>query len=59
MGNSYMVACAKMGMHFTACAPKEYFPNQELVEQCRKIAAETGGCITLTEDVAEGRRTRM
>ena len=50
MGNSYMVACAKMGMHFTACAPKEYFPDSELAEQCRAIAARTGGSITLTED---------
>ena len=54
MGNSYMVACAKMGMHFTACAPKEYFPDSELAEQCRAIAAQTGGSITLTEDAAEG-----
>ena len=54
MGNSYMVACAKMGMHFTACAPKEYFPDSELAEQCRAIAARTGGSITLTEDAAEG-----
>ncbi len=54
MGNSYMVACAKMGMHFTACAPKEYFPSEELVEKCRKIAAQTGASITLTEDAMEG-----
>lgn len=56
MGNSYMVACAKMGMHFTACAPAEYFPSGELVEQCRAIAAQTGGSITLTEDAMEGTR---
>lgn len=54
MGNSYMVACAKMGMHFTACAPLEYFPAGELAEQCRAKAAQTGGSITLTEDVMEG-----
>jgi ornithine carbamoyltransferase len=54
MGNSYMVACAKMGMHFTACAPKEYFPAEELVQTCRKIAEETGGSITLTEDAMAG-----
>lgn len=54
MGNSYMVACAKMGMHFTACAPKEYFPDQQLVDTCRAIAQENGGSITLTEDVREG-----
>lgn len=57
MGNSYMVACAKMGMHFTACAPAEYFPSGELVEQCRAIAAQTGGSITLTEDAMEGTRS--
>ncbi|MGL5260257.1 MAG: ornithine carbamoyltransferase [Lachnospiraceae bacterium] len=51
MGNSLMVACAKMGMHFTACAPKEYFPEEELVATCKEIAKTTGGSITLTEDV--------
>ena len=51
MGNSLMVGCAKMGMSFTACAPRAYFPNEELVSECRRIAAETGGSITLTEDV--------
>lgn len=54
MGNSWMVACAKMGMHFTACAPKEYFPNLELVAECKAIAAKTGATITLTEEVEEG-----
>ncbi|MDO4732558.1 MAG: ornithine carbamoyltransferase, partial [Bacillota bacterium] len=54
MGNSLMVACAKMGIHFTACAPKELFPAEDLVETCKKIAAENGCTITLTEDVAEG-----
>ena len=54
MGNSLMVACAKMGMHFTACAPKALFPAEELVEQCREIARESGGSITLTEDVQAG-----
>ena len=54
MGNSWMVTCAKMGMHFVACTTKDYFPEPELVEQCRAIAAQTGGTITLTEDVAEG-----
>ena len=54
MGNSYMVACAKMGMHFTACAPKAYFPNQELVSWCEGVAKETGAEITLTEDVESG-----
>ncbi len=54
MGNSLMVACAKMGMHFTACTAEKYFPDSALVEQCREIAAETGATITLTEDVNEG-----
>ena len=54
MGNSLMIACSKMGLHFTACAPKKYFPNQELVDQCQAYAKESGGTITLTEDAAEG-----
>lgn len=53
MGNSLMIACAKMGMHFTACAPKKYFPDLALVKECEAFAAESGGTITLTEDVAE------
>ena len=54
MGNSLMIACSKMGMHFTACAPKKYFPAQELVDECRAVADQTGATITLTEDVNEG-----
>ena len=54
MGNSLMILCAKMGMHFVACAPKKYFPDQELVEQCKGYAKESGATITLTEDVMEG-----
>ena len=54
MGNSLMIVCAKLGLHFVACAPKKYFPNQELVEQCREYAKESGGDITLTEDVKAG-----
>lgn len=54
LGNSLMVACAKMGMNFTACAAKEVFPSEELVKTCKEIAKETGGSITLTEDVKEG-----
>ena len=54
MGNSLMVACAKMGLNFTACAPKALFPAQELVDTCRAIAAENGCPVTLTEDVKEG-----
>lgn len=56
MGNSYMIACAKMGMDFVACAPKKYFPAQELVDQCREYARESGASITLTENVTEGTR---
>lgn len=56
MGNSYMIACAKMGMDFVACAPKKYFPNQELIDQCMEYAKESGATITLTENVAEGTR---
>src|SRR5699024_7942534 len=54
MGNSLMIASAKMGMDFVACAPKKYFPNDELVAQCREYAKESGATITLTEDVKEG-----
>ena len=54
MGNSLMIACAKMGMHFTACTTKKYFPNTELVELCKGYARESGGSITLTEDVKQG-----
>ncbi len=54
MGNSLMVACAKMGMHFTACTSAKYFPDQTLVGTCRGIADQTGGSITLTEDVKAG-----
>lgn len=53
MGNSLMVGCAKMGMHFTAAAPKEYFPNQELIAQCETIAAETGATLRFCEDPME------
>lgn len=54
MGNSLMIGCAKMGMHFIACAPKKYFPDPKLVALCQKYADESGATITLTEDVAEG-----
>lgn len=54
MANSLMVLCAKMGMHFVACAPKAYFPNAELVEECEVYAKESGATITLTENVEEG-----
>ena len=51
MGNSLMVTCAKLGMDFVACTSKKYFPNQELVDYCKEVAAQTGGSITLSEDV--------
>ncbi len=54
MGNSLMIACSKMGMHFTACTSKEYFPDAELVKVCEEYAKASGGSITLTEDVKEG-----
>ena len=50
MGNSLMIGCAKMGLHFVACAPKAYWPAPELVEKCKAIAAETGASITLSDD---------
>ena len=50
MGNSLMVGCAKMGMHFVAAAPKKYWPEKELVEQCLAVAKETGATITFEED---------
>ncbi len=50
MGNSYMVGCAKMGLHFTACAPREYFPDQALIDTCLEIAKETGATLTFSEE---------
>ena len=54
MGNSLMVTCAKMGMHFVAATNRKYFPDPELVAQCEEYAKESGGSITLTEDALEG-----
>lgn len=54
MGNSLMVACSKMGLDFVACAPKKYFPDQELADLCREYAAQSGGSVTFTEDREEG-----
>ena len=56
MGNSLMIVCSKLGLHFVACAPKKYFPNPELVAQCEEYAKASGGTITLTENVEEGTR---
>ena len=53
MGNSLMVGCAKMGMHFVACAPSAYFPDSNLIEECRKIAAETGAVLEFEEDITK------
>ena len=50
MGNSLMVGCAKMGMHFVACAPEKYFPNQALIAQCQSIAKETGAVLEFITD---------
>ena len=50
MGNSLMVGCAKMGMHFVACTCEKYFPSKELIEQCRAIAAETGATLEFNTD---------
>ena len=54
MGNSLMIACAKLGLDFVACTTEDYFPNEELVEECRVYAKESGSEITLTSDVKEG-----
>lgn len=56
MGNSLMIASSKMGMNFTACTNKKYFPNEELVNQCKEYAKESGATITLTENVMKGTR---
>ncbi len=54
MGNSLMVACSKLGLNFTACAPKELFPKEDLVAKCKQIASENDCTITLTDDVKTG-----
>lgn len=56
VANSLMVVCAKMGMHFVACGPKELWPDKELVNKCKEIAKETNGSIEMTEDVMEASR---
>ncbi len=52
MGNSLMVGCAKMGMHFVACTNKKYFPDASLISECKRIAEETGATIEFSEDTA-------
>ncbi len=53
MGNSLMVGCAKMGMHFVALAPKALWPEESLIAECQKVAAETGATLTFSENVEE------
>ena len=53
MGNSLMVGCAKMGMHFVACAPEAYFPAPELIAECQAVAAETGAVLEFISDPME------
>ena len=53
MGNSLMVGCAKMGMHFVACAPEAYFPSAELIAECQAVAAETGATLEFISDPME------
>ena len=53
MGNSLMVGCAKMGMHFVACAPEEHFPAKELIDTCMEIAKDTGAVLEFISDPME------
>ena len=53
MGNSLMVGCAKMGMHFVACAPEVYFPAADLIAECQAVAAETGAVLEFITDPME------
>ena len=60
MGNSLMIGCAKAGMNFTVCAPKEYFPNADLIEKCRGIAKETGASLNFeTDPMTAARRAHV
>lgn len=52
MGNSLMIGCAKLGLHFTACAPEAYWPDPALVKTCRELAKASGGSVALTADTA-------
>ncbi len=54
MANALMIGAAKMGMDFRIVSPKELFPEESLVDKCKSVAEETGGKITLTEDVDSG-----
>lgn len=53
MGNSLMVGCAKMGLNFTACAPEKYFPDKALINECQKIASESGAALRFITDPME------
>ena len=53
MGNSLMIGCAKLGMHFVACAPEKYFPNKELVDKCGEFAKESGAILEFIENPEE------
>lgn len=53
VANSLMVVCAKLGLHFVACGPRERMPKADLVATCRELARESGGSVTLTSSVEE------
>lgn len=59
MGNSLMVGCAKMGMNFTACAPKKYFPDKALIDTCMEIAAQTGAEINSAKAPTRQQKAQM
>ncbi len=54
VANSLMVVCAKLGMRFCACGPKELWPKEELIEKCQKVAAQTGAQLEFTDDPLQG-----
>ena len=53
IGNSLCIVCSKLGLNLTLCAPKKYFPNESLVAECNQWCKESGGTISLEEDVAK------
>ena len=54
VANSFMIVCAKLGMHFVSCGPKELWPSEDFVLKCKEIAKDTGAIIEMTDDVKEG-----
>ena len=56
MGNSLMITCSKMGMNFVAAAPAKYFPNEDLIKECREYCKESGGSVNISEDAYEAAR---